>query len=81
MERDITLSTIDGARIYVITLPYGYAFQDKLHHRTYESLALMRSSLYMDVIACDCDECYFKMLAGITKRKREINESISTKSK
>lgn len=69
MDRDVTIRLKNGVRIYQLTLPYGYVFKNAEHSKAYYSLASLRSELYMDIIGCDCDECYWKMLAGIYKRK------------
>jgi hypothetical protein len=58
VKRDVDIEKNDFGTDYILTLPYGWRFDDEIVHvRGYDSLKELRDSVKTDVIVCGCQEC------------------------
>lgn len=58
VKRDVEIEKNDFGTDYILTLPYGWRFDDEIVHvRGYDSLKELRQSARDEVIVCACNEC------------------------
>ena len=58
IKRDVDHEQGTFSDDYILTLPYGWRFEDDLVHvRGYDSMEELQESAKTDVIVCDCHDC------------------------
>ena len=58
IKRDVDVEQGTFSNDYILTLPYGWRFEDDLVPvRGYDSREELQESAKTDVIVCDCHEC------------------------
>ena len=58
VKRDVDHEQGTFSDDYILTLPYGYRFDDDVVHvRGFDSMSELRAAVKTDVISCDCKEC------------------------